>query len=313
MDVSYIIKRLFLTFLSIIGVITIVFIILRMIPGDPVVVMLGGYGTWEEMEAARKFLGLDQPIYVQYFRYLQRLFLGDWGYSITAGVIGAEPVLPLVLRKFFASLQLALTSTILAAIVGIILGILSAARRGRTDKIFRIISLLGFSMPVFWTGMIFVLVFSLRLRLFPSIGGGGPQHLVLPTLTLTVYLFGIFTRVTRAAALDVIHQDFVFIARAKGLKERRILISHILRNSLIPVVTVGTLQFGSLVGGAVITETVFNYPGLGSLIVQSLYKRDYPVVQGGMLLVAIVIALVNLISDFLYMYLDPRIRYTKRV
>ncbi len=308
---SYFIKRVLSVIPTILSVTVVIFVILRLIPGDPVIIMIGGFTTWEEIEAARKLLGLDQPIYIQYLLYLGRLLKGDWGYSLETGVPGGDPVLPLVIRRFSATLQLAVLSIILASAIGIVLGILSATHRGRIDKIFRTISLLGFSIPIFWVGIIFIIVFSLHLRLFPSMGIGGPEHLVLPTLTLTTYLFGMISRVTRAASLDVMHQDFILTAQAKGLKKSRILINHILRNSLIPIVTVITLQFGSLIGGAVVTETVFSYPGLGLLIVQGLFRRDYPLVQGGILLIAIVMTLSVLVSDILYAYLDPRVRYAK--
>ncbi len=308
---TYLIKRVLSVIPTILGVTLIVFIILRLIPGDPVTILLGGFATWEEMETARRMLGLDQPIYIQYLLYLERLLKGDWGVSLESGVSGGEPVLPLVIRRFTATLQLAILGIILASAIGITLGILSATHRGRIDKIFRTISLLGFSMPIFWIGMILIIVFSLQLRLLPSMGRGGPEHLVLPTVTLAAYLFGLISRVTRASALDVMHQDYVLTAQAKGLKKNRILVNHVLRNSLIPIITVISLQFGALIGGAVVTETVFNYPGLGLLIVQSLFRRDYPVVQGGMIFIAVVMTLTMLGSDILYTYLDPRVRYAK--
>jgi len=312
MSYSYFLKRSISLIPTILGVTLVVFVIVRSIPGDPVIILFGGFVTGEQLETTRRLLGLDQPIYVQYFLYLARLLQGDWGYSIELGVAGAQPVLSLVLQKFVATLQLAVLSMIMASVLGVFLGVLSATNRGRVDNICRTVSLLGFSIPVFWIGMIFITVFSLHLRLLPSMGRGGPEYLVLPTLTLATYLFGMISRVTRAAALDVTHQDFILTAQAKGLRRRQILVNHILRNSLIPVVTVVTLQFGSLIGGAVVTETVFNYPGLGLLLVQSLLRRDYPVIQGGMLLIAIVMTLSVLASDVLYMRLDPRIRFAKR-
>ncbi len=281
-----------------------------MAPGSPVTTMLGEYATPENVEKFEKILGLDQPIYVQYFLYLRRLLSGDWGKSIVTGQLSNEAVLPIVLRRFMATLQLTVAGILLASLVGVSLGIVSAMNNGRKiDAVIRLFSLVGYSLPIFWFGTILLIIFSVNLRWFPSGGNVGIQSLVLPAVCVATWCFGLIARVTRASVLEVSTQDFVRTAKAKGLPRRTIWLRHILRNSLIPIFTIITLQLGTLLGGAMITETVFNYPGLGSLILDSIYARDYPLVQGALLFSGLLICLVNLVTDILYTYIDPRIRY----
>jgi peptide/nickel transport system permease protein/oligopeptide transport system permease protein len=281
-----------------------------MAPGSPVTTMLGEYATPENVEKFEKILGLDQPIYIQYFLYVGRLLGGDWGKSIITGQLSNEAVLPIVLRRFMATLQLTVAGMLIASIAGVGLGILSAMNNGRKiDEVIRVLSLIGYSLPIFWFGTIILIIFSVNLRWFPSGGSGGIQNLVLPAVCVGIWCFGLIARVTRASVLEVTTQDFVRTAKAKGLPRRTIWFRHILRNSLIPILTIITLQLGTLLGGAIITETVFNYPGLGSLILDSIYARDYPLVQGALLFSGLLICLVNLVIDILYTYIDPRIRY----
>lgn len=294
---------------TLLGVTLVAFVIIRCIPGDPVLIMLGENVTPELYEQTRKALGLDAPLYLQYSYYVRQLIIGDWGKSIMTG----EPVLHLVLYRFVNTFQLALIAIVFGSIFGVTMGILAAIHRGsRLDTILnRLISLSGISIPIFWSGLLLMLVFSVWLGLLPTIGGGSLRHLVLPSIALVLYTLGMISRVSRSALLDVITEDYIVTAHAKGLERTRILFAHIVRTALIPIVTVIGLQFGALVGGAIITENVFAYPGLGLLVVDSIFRRDYPVIQGSILIGGIAVALTNLIIDFLYALLDPRVQYQR--
>jgi ABC-type dipeptide/oligopeptide/nickel transport system permease component len=294
---------------TLVGVSVVAFLLVRMIPGDPVIVMLGEHATAERYQRLAKLLGLDQPLPVQYWDYLKRMVSGDWGTSL----FGQELVLPLLLRRLRATMELAFLAIAISSVIGITLGVVSGLRQGSwIDKAIRLVTLFLFSIPTFWLALVLILVFAVNLGWVPAMGRGTASQMVLPVVTLAAWSVGLIARVTRISVLDTQGQDFVMTARAKGIGARRIVLHHLLPNSLIPVVTVIGLQFGGLIGGAVVAETVFNYPGLGQIIVESVFSRDYPVVQGAILLAAVVFTAINLMTDLLYAFLDPRIRYSHR-
>jgi len=306
----YVSKRILQLIVTIFGVTVIVFSILRSIPGDPVQIMIGPEPVPPEYEEQiRRELGLDQPIFIQYLLYLGRAFRGDLGTSIST----KKPVLPLVIHRFSATLELTVLSVLfVGAPIGIIAGVFSAWKKDNLfDKVSRLVSLGGFSVPVFFLGLVFLLIFSVYLNILPPFGRGGVEHMILPTLTLGVWSGSIITRITRASILDTMNENFVTTARAKGLSEREILFKHVLRATIIPVLTFIALQFVQLLGGAIITETVFAYPGIGKLIFDYIMRRDYPVVQGAILFSAISITATNFVVDIAYRYLDPRVKYGK--
>ncbi|MFN3621994.1 MAG: ABC transporter permease [Nitrososphaerales archaeon] len=305
---AYVIKRVALVIPVFLGVSIIVFVIMVNTPGDPVLVRIGvdPNVTPEKIEAARRELGLDQPIYVQYFKFLTRLLQGDLGNNIRTG----RPVAQDILEAFPRTLILAVTSIILAIAIGIPAGILSAKRQYSVfDNVASVGSLLAASMPNFWLALVLILVFSYWLKLTPISGYGTLMHLILPTIALGAALAGTVTRFTRSNMLEVIRQDFIRTAKAKGLKENIVTFRHALKNALIPVVTVIGLQFGSLLAGAFFVEVVFAYPGIGRLAVQAILQKNYTVVQGAILVVSISFVLINLLIDIIYAYIDPRIQY----
>jgi peptide/nickel transport system permease protein len=237
------------------------------------------------------------------------MLTGDWGTSIISGL----SVRDLVFRRFMNTLQVTSIAIIFIVTIGTILGIISAYKTGtRTDKILRIFSILGWSLPDFLTGLIFILIFSLYLNILPSMGGGGIEHLILPSLTLSIGSIAYVSRITRGSLLDVAVQDFVRTARAKGLSKGKIMINHILRNGLLPIITILGMEFGWLLSGSFIVETIFSYPGIGGLTVQSISNRDFTVVQGCVFFIVIIFCTINLIIDIIYVYIDPRIRYERR-
>jgi peptide/nickel transport system permease protein len=283
------------------------FLLLHLAPGDPAELMLGENATPEQVAQLRTRLGLDRPWPEQYARYLGRLVRGDLGQSLLA----QRPVLDYVLERMPATGQLALAAVLIAIVAGIPAGLLAAVRRESTlDYSIRGLSLLAQSMPGMWLGLMLITVFAVWLRLLPSIGAGTPRHLVLPAITLASYIIGLVVRLTRSSVLDVMFEDYVRVARAKGLAEWSVLGRHVLRNAVVPVVTVLGLQLGALLGGAVVTETVFAWPGLGSLVVQAISQRDYPVVQAVVLLSAVTFVVINLLVDGLNFWLNPRLRVT---
>ena len=298
------------------GVSVVVFLVLHLAPGDPAEIMLGSQATREDLSRLRAEFGLDQPLHVQYARWIGRLAQGDLGRSLWM----KRPVLLEVLGRFKATLLLTGTALVISTLGGIALGVLSATRpNSLLDRASAVASLFGASMPVFWLGIVLMVVFSLWLGWLPASGmwapyGGGDladlaRHLVLPALTLAAASVTIVARLTRSTMLDVLGQDYVRTARAKGLREGRVVTRHALKNAMIPIVTVVGVQAGYLLGGAVLTETVFAWPGVGSLMVQGILARDVPLVQGCVLVVALTFVLINLAVDVLYAYLDPRIRY----
>ncbi|HEU5191871.1 MAG TPA: ABC transporter permease [Methylomirabilota bacterium] len=298
------------------GVSAIVFLVLHLAPGDPAEIMLGANANREDLERLRSQLGLDQPLHVQYVTWIGHVARGDLGRSLWM----KRPVLGEVLERFKATLLLTGTALFLSTVGGIALGIASARRANSLlDRLSAVASLFGASMPTFWLGIVLMVIFSLWLGWLPAsgmyapYGGGGLRdllaHLVLPAITLAAASITIIARLTRAAMLEMLGQDYVRTARAKGLAERPVVWRHALKNALIPIVTVVGVQAGYLLGGAVLTETVFAWPGVGTLVVQGILARDIPLVQGGVLVIALSFVLVNLAVDTLYAWLDPRIKY----
>ena len=312
----FLVRRLLLLVPVLMGVSLIVFLVLHLAPGDPAEIMLGPQATQEDRLRLRAELGLDDPLHLQYGRWLGHVVRGDLGRSLFM----RRAVLGEVLVRLKATLILTGTALVLSSIGGVALGVLSATRpNSLLDRASAVASLFGASMPVFWLGIVLMVLFSLTLGWLPASGmyqpyGGGDlvdlaQHLVLPALTLAAASVTIVARLTRSAMLDVLSQDYIRTARAKGLVERRVVVRHALKNALVPIVTVIGVQAGYLLGGAVLTETVFAWPGVGTLMVQGILARDIPLVQGCVLVVALTFVLVNLFVDVLYAWLDPRIRY----
>ncbi len=290
----------------VIGVSIIVFSLVRLIPGDPARAMAGVNATPEFIEAVRVRHALDQPIPIQYARFVVRFLQGDLGNSIFSG----RPVTTEIGERFPRTLILATVALLIATTLGVTAGIISATRRNSLfDNASMLVALVGVAAPVFWMALMLQLLFAVQLRMLPATGIGTIRHLVLPSITLGTASAALMARITRSSMLDVLRQDFITTARAKGLDERLVIYKHALKNALIPVVTVLGLQFGILLGGAVLTETVFAWPGVGRLLVDAILRRDYPVVQGTVMLLALLFVLINLVVDIIYAFLDPRIHY----
>ena len=306
--IAYIANRLALSFVVIFGVSILVFLMLHLVPGDPVAVMLSEQSSAQDARALRHELGLDQPLYVQYGLYIDRVLHGDLGRSIRL----RRPVSELIADRFPNTLQLAVSSLALATLIGVAAGTLSATRRGHiVDYASMAGALVGVSLPSFWLGLMLIFLFGLRLRWLPIAGNqDGPWSLVLPAVTLAAVPTATIARLTRSGLLDVLGEDYIRTARAKGLGELTVNLHHALRNSIIPVITVVGVQFGVLLGGAVIVETVFAWPGIGRLLIDAVSARDFPLVQGIMLFISLGFVVVNLAADILYAYMDPRIRYS---
>lgn len=287
------------------GVSFVVFTIMFFTPGDPAKILLGERAPEAEVQALRTQMGLDDPFFVQYGRFIFNALRGDLGRSLTT----RRPAALELFARFPATLQLAAAGVLVAVLIGIPIGIVSATRQYSVfDGASMAIALIGVSMPNFWQGIMMVLLFSIYLRWFPSSGYGTFAHLIMPSLTIGTSSAATITRMTRSSMLEVVRQDYIRTARAKGLSERVVITRHALKNALIPIVTVIGLQFGYLLGGAVLTETIFSWPGVGRLMVDAIRQRDYPVVQGGVLLLALTFSVVNLFVDVLYAYIDPRIK-----
>ena len=312
----YLARRLLLLVPVLAGVSVVIFMVLHLSPGDPVEIMLGSQATQEDRARLRAELGLDQPLHVQYGRWLGHVARGDLGRSLWM----KRPVLDEVLGRFKATLVLTGTALLLSSLAGVALGVASAIRpHSVLDRLSAVASLFGASMPTFWLGIVLMVIFALWLGWLPASGmyaayGGGDlrdllAHLVLPAVTLAAASVTIIARLTRATMLETLGQDYIRTARAKGVVERAVVLRHGLKNALIPIVTVVGVQAGYLLGGAVLTETVFAWPGVGTLMVQGILARDFPLVQGCVLVVALSFVLVNLAVDLLYAWLDPRIRY----
>jgi peptide/nickel transport system permease protein len=303
---AYIIRRLLISLVTIWGVSVLVFLMLHLVPGDPVTVMLSEHETQADAEALRHELGLDLPLHEQYVRYITKAIQGDLGRSYRL----RRPVMELIMDRLPQTIKLAVVSLGLATLFGIIFGILGAVyRESPIDYASMVTALLGVSVPAFWLGLMLIMVFSVRLGWLPIAGAReGPASIILPAITLAMGSLAIVTRLTRSSMLDVLNADYVRTARAKGLKERTVILRHALRTSLIPIITVLGLQFGFLLGGAIIVEKVFVWPGVGRLAIDAIIARDFPLVQGISLVVAVGFVLLNLAVDILYTYVDPRIR-----
>ncbi|AFQ46216.1 ABC transporter permease [Desulfosporosinus meridiei] len=334
---KYILKRILMLIPVLIGVSIIVFLIMRVFSPDPAPIVLGQHATQQTVDAWRQANGLNDPIYLQYFNYLQGALTGDLGTSYyTKTSVTKE-----ILTRFPATIELALVAIVLASIFGIIIGVISAVKKNSIfDNAGMLLALVGVSMPIFWLGILLIILFSGVLHWLPSNGRIDPllqpirvtgfylvdslmtgnmdafkdalRHIILPASALAMYSMAIITRMTRSSMLDTLQQDYIRTARAKGIDENRVIVRHALRNGLIPIITVIGLQLGSLLGGAVLTETVFSWPGIGAYTVACILKSDFPVVQGVVLLVATIFVLMNLLVDVVYGFLDPRIKYSKK-
>ena len=311
---TYILKRLLAMIPVLLLVSIIVFMILHLTPGDPAVVLLGEEARPELLAAIRKELGLDQPLPVQYATWLGRVLRGDLGRSIRTN----QPVLQAILERLPPTVELTILALLVSLSISIPTGIISATRRGsHADLITTTLALVGVSMPNFVLALLLILIFSSWLRWFPPIGftpiaqdlGANLRGMVMPAITLGAAAAAVVTRLTRSSLLEVLNQEYIRTAHAKGLRERVVIYRHALKNAMIPVVTIVGLQMGGLLGGAVITETIFAFPGVGRLVVTSIFERDFPMVQGAVLFLATIFLFVNLLVDVLYGFLDPRIRY----
>lgn len=303
---TYIIQRLAAAVPTLLGVAVIVFLMLRLLPGDPARVIAGVLASAEDVERIRRQLGLDQPLVVQFALFLGGLLRLDLGLSART----SQPVMQEVLARLPYTFELAVMATAIATAIGIAAGVVAATHHNsKVDYLVSAASLCGVSMPVYWLGLMLIVVFAINLRWFPAAGADQPASFVLPSLTLASFTVALIARMTRSSMLEVLRQDYVQTARAKGLHERAVLYAHALRNALLPVITIVGLQFGTLLGGAVLTETVFGWPGIGQLLVESIFARDYPLVQGIVLTFSGLFILVNLAVDVLYAYVDPRIHY----
>ena len=303
---TYLWRRLALLGPMVVLISLVVFCAIRMIPVDPVSLVLGPFAGPGQRELARQKLGIDKPLYIQYAIFLKNAAHGDFGRSIRSG----KQVTLLIRNTLPNTLLLGLTAFTIASMIAIPMGLLAAVKRNKVvDQCAMGFAMLSMAIPHFWLGLILILVFALNLHWLPATGIGTWKHLILPSVTLGMEGAALIARMTRSAVLEVLRQDYVRTARAKGLRERRVMFEHTLRNALVPIVSLLGLNFGRLVGGAVIVETVFGWPGMGRLLVDSILNRDYPVVQAVIIVLGISVMLANLLTDTLYAFLDPRIKY----
>lgn len=303
----YLARRLLLTIPVLLGVATLVFLLIHLVPGDPAQSMLGEGAAPQDVAALRSRLGLDRPLPVQFGRFVGGLFRGDLGTSLRTG----EPVASSIASRMPATAELAFAAMAVALLIAVPLGVAAAVWKGTlVDHAAMTLALAGISIPNFWLGPMMAIVFAVELGWLPVSGRGTLAHLVLPSVTLGAALAAILARMTRASLLEELRELYVTAARARGASRMRAVWRHAFRNSLVPVVTIVGLQFGSLLTGAIITETIFSWPGVGRLLIQSISFRDYPMVQGCILLIAVTYVMVNLVTDLVYGWLDPRIRFT---
>lgn len=301
----FIVKRLLMLIPILIGVSMIVFILMQLTPGNPAQIMLGPQATHQDVLNMDIQLGLNQPLYIQYLKFLYGLITLNFGTSIQTGV----PVLTGILQHFPKTAELTGAAMLIAIVIGIPVGIISSTRQySFFDNVGTVGGLIGFSMPNFWSSLMLILVFAVIIPIFPVAGYGGIKFLVLPAISLGLQTVAVIARMTRSSMLDVIRQDYIRTARSKGAKESTIILKHALRNALIPIVTVVGLQVGALLEGAILTEIVFSWPGIGQYMVDAIQSKDYPVVQGSIVFVAVIFVLVTLTVDVLYAYIDPRIK-----
>ncbi len=300
------INRLLAIFPVVFGVLLLTFLLVHLVPGDPVEVMLGDSAASADREALRAELGLNQPIYTQFAQYLGKLAQGDFGHSIHT----KTPIVELIKTRYPATLRLALFAMLIGITIGVPMGIYAALKAGHwQDIVVTIISVRLSAMPAFWLGPMLMLIFAVWLGWFPVSGMDSTASIILPAMTLGFGLSAILTRMTRTSLLEVLNDDFIRTARAKGLSEPTVIVRHALRAALLPIITIVGLQMGSLLAGAVITETIFSWDGIGRLLVESIEKRDYPVTQACVLVVALSYVLVNALTDVLYRLADPRVRH----
>ena len=298
-------KRVLMLIPVLIGVSLIVFTLMQLSPGDPAMIILGAQAAPEDIAILRESMGLNDPLIVQFFRFLFGMFTLDFGTSYKDGM----PVLTKLLEALPYTAQLTFSAVLLALIVGIPAGIISATKQYSIfDRVATVAALIGFSTPNFWLSIMLILVFSVNLKWLPVSGTGTILHLVLPSIALGLQSAAVFTRMTRSSMLEVLNMDYIRTARAKGLSERIVILKHALKNALIPVITVVGLQIGLLFGGAILTETVFAWPGVGRLMIDSIRAKDTPVVQGGVIFTASIFVFINLLVDILYAYVDPRVK-----
>jgi len=304
---AYTIRRLFLLIPVILGILLVVTATLELVPGDPAALMLGQFATTETVADLRHALNLDRPYLVRYVYYVWGLLHGDLGRSYTM----KREISDEILETLPATAQLAGLALLLVLVVSIPAGVLAAAKPNSfLDNAVRVLSLAGLSMPIFWTAIVLIMLFSVKLRFLPVGGYGGIRHFILPAVTLAAPSIGMVTRMVRSSVMEIFCEEYVNTARAKGLRERVVLFKHVLRNALIPVVTVLGAQLGQMLGGAVLTETVFSWPGLGRLTVLAIFRRDYVLIQGVVVVLALIYILVNLAVDLTYALINPRISYS---
>ena len=304
---TFIVRRLALSIPTLFGVLVVVFLLLYVAPGDPVQEMVGERADAETIARLRKELRLDEPLISQFTHYTGGVLRGDFGNSY----ITQRPIIQDIRERFPKTLLLAGSAMLLASVLGITLGVLSARNPGGWfDRLGLGLAYLGISFPVYWVGLILILVFAVMLKWLPPSGYGGIEYLILPALALGSRSIAFLARVTRSAMLDVLNSDFVRTARAKGLKERVVVVRHALRNALIPIITVLGLDFGYYLTGSILTETIFSWPGLGRYVVNAITRRDLPAIQGSVLFLSVVFVLVNLITDLAYAKADPRVAYS---
>jgi ABC-type dipeptide/oligopeptide/nickel transport system permease component len=303
---QYIARRLLYGIPVVFVAVSLVFLAFASIPGDPAQLFIGPEAPQETIEALQRAFGTDQPVHIQYFRYIKNLLHGNLGVSFFSG----RPVIQEVSWRFVNTLKLAFAGIVFATVIGVSVGVTAAVKQGTVwDGAVTLGVLFGISMPVFWLGLLMILAFSVKLQWLPSSGIGTWQHIILPAISTSVYSTAFTARMTRSSVLEVIRQDYIRTARAKGLSERIVIFRHALRNALIPVITILGLRLGYLLGGSVVTETIFAWPGLGRLMVAAVGMRDYYVVQGALLIFAVTFVVVNILVDISYAYLDPKVRY----
>ncbi len=304
--IAYILRRILMLAPVLFGVVLVSFSLLHLVPGDPAEILAGEQATAQDIARIRAEYGLDKPLVVQFGHFVLNAARGDLGISIQS----RHPVRELLFQRLAFTLQLSLASILVASTTGLLAGIISSTRQYSVfDTASMLGALFGISMPIFWLGILLILVFAVKLHWLPSGGTGSLRYLILPAIALGSASAAVIARMARASMLEVTRQDYIRTARATGYSERVVIFSHALKNAMIPVLTVFGLEFGYMLGGAVLTETVFSLPGIGRLLVEGIFARDYPVVQGAMMLVATTFVLVNLLTDVAYAFFDPRIRY----
>ena len=307
--INYTIKRIFEVIPVLLIVSIIVFSVMHLLPGDPTLLMLagaeGGSIPQERLDELRIIMGLNKPLYEQYYNFISNAISGDLGTSIRL----RTPVTEILLQKFPYTIKLSLLGLMIAIILGVVIGLVAAIFKDTwLDHFSMTISLIGVSMPIYWLGLLLILIFSINLNIFPSSGATGWKSIVLPALTLGFVSAGLISRLLRSSLLEVLNEDYIRTAKGKGLTDKIILIKHALKNAMIPVITILGLQFGNMLAGAVVTETVFSRPGLGRLVVNGILWKDYPLIQGTVLFIACIYVLVNLFVDISYYWFDPRIK-----